>query len=384
MKICKTAKIKLEAKVEDFLPTVKAYTEAFNFVCQIGYQNNEHNSINLHKLTYLQAKAKFGLNSQLTCSARAKAAEALSGLKKKKYSKCPQSKLCSIRLDERSYSINEYNVASISTIQGRKKVNLKIPAYYQELFETWRRRSADLVISKNRVYLHIAFEKDVEDPKPQQNSKILGIDRGIKKIAVTSDNKFYSGDKLRFVCTKYQQLRRRLQKAGTQSAKRHLKALSGKERRFKADVNHQISKKIINSLNSGDIIALEKLKGIRNRKVGKKLRTALNSWNFYQLQQFLTYKALAKGIKVVYVNAAYTSTTCSECGYEHKDNRPNQSTFQCTTPEIGGCSKRKLNADLNAARNISSRASKGYRPLDGAAVNRPFVSAEMSDTSPRL
>jgi IS605 OrfB family transposase len=384
MQIRKTAKIKLEAKVDDFLPTAKAYTEAFNFVCQVGYEKSEHNSINLHKLTYAQAKAKFGLNSQLTCSARVKAAEALSSVKKKKYSKCPRSKLTSIRLDVRSYAISKDNVASISTLEGRKKFNLKIPDYYKDLFETWKRTSADLVISKNRVYLHISFEKDVEDHKPRINSKTLGIDRGINKIAVTSDNKFYSANKLKLVCKRYQQLRRRLQKADTQSAKRHLKKLSGKEKRFKADVNHQISKKIINSLNSGDTIALERLKGIRDKKVGKKLRTALNSWNFYQLQQFLTYKALAKGIKVVYVNAAYTSTTCSECGYNHKSNRKNQSTFQCTNPEFGKCRKIKLNADLNASRNISSRALSGYKPDNGADVNQPCVAVEISATSPRL
>jgi IS605 OrfB family transposase len=342
-------------------------------VCQVGYQKKITNSIKLHKLTYQECRTNFNLPSQLAISARTKAAEALKSIKSKnKYSKCPQSKLTAIRLDCNNYSIRK-GIVSILTLSGRKKIKLDIPRYYQHYFTDWKYTSSDLLIRKGQVYLHVSFEKEKEEIKV--NGKFLGVDRGIKKLAVTSDNKFYCGSKLKSICHKYKTLRRKLQQSGSQSAKRHLKYLSGKEKRFKADINHQISKQIISSLNPGDTLVLEKLNGIRRQKVRKPQRSALNSWNYYQLEQFLIYKGQAKGIQVVHVNPAYTSQQCSKCGYVDKKNRKTQVSFCCQ-----GCSF-KLNADLNASRNISRRAWDSYQLSHGAEVNQPMVGAAMLLTS---
>jgi IS605 OrfB family transposase len=377
MKLSRTARLKLNVEVDKILPSLQAYTKAFNLVCQVGYNAKQYNGIELHKLTYKDCREKFELPSQLAISARTKAIEALKGIKaKNKYSKCPQSKLSSIRLDCNSYSILKSGEVSILTVSGRKKFKLDIPTYYKDYFDNWKYTSADLIVRKHKVYLHISFEKDIADTKP--NGNVLGVDRGINKLAVTSDNKFYSADKLKLVCQKHKTLRSKLQKKGTKSAKRHLKKLSGKEKRFKADINHQISKQIVNSLNSGDTIALEKLTGIRNQKARKKHRAALNSWNYYQLEQFLTYKAIAKGIKVVYVNPAYTSQKCSKCEHIAEKNRKDQANFCCQSCGF------KLNADLNASRNISSRALSSYKLDNGAEANQPIVAAAMLVTSSRL
>ncbi|WP_144029675.1 zinc ribbon domain-containing protein, partial [Paenibacillus larvae] len=41
-------------------------------------------------------------------------------------------------------------------------------------------------------------------------------------------------------------------------------------------------------------------------------------WTFYQLQQFISYKANLVGIKIVEVNPAYTSQTCPACAEKNK------------------------------------------------------------------
>ena len=41
MRLVKTAKIKLNIQVEEVLPTILAYTKAFNFVSKIGYTSND-------------------------------------------------------------------------------------------------------------------------------------------------------------------------------------------------------------------------------------------------------------------------------------------------------------------------------------------------------
>jgi len=106
MKLNRTAKIKLNASAEDFMPTMLAYTKAFNFVCQEGYKKKERNGVSLHKMTY--EKVREYLPSQLAISSRMKATEALASIfskKKQKYPKCPKSNLCSIRYDNNSYSL---------------------------------------------------------------------------------------------------------------------------------------------------------------------------------------------------------------------------------------------------------------------------------------
>jgi IS605 OrfB family transposase len=220
----------------------------------------------------------------------------------------------------------------------------------------------------------------VADIKPE--GRALGIDRGINNLAVSSDNQFYSGGQVKRVANRYRKLRQSLQKKGTKSAKRHLKKLSGQERRFKADINHQISKQIVSSLQPGDIIVLENLTGIRNKRLRKPQRTMINGWNFYQLEEFLVYKAQAKGITVEYINPRYTSQHCLACGNTQRNNR-NGSHFECSNCHF------TFNADLVGAKNIvlkylGALLRKGSKP-DGQAeiskcqprralVNEPIVS----------
>jgi IS605 OrfB family transposase len=198
------------------------------------------------------------------------------------------------------------------------------------------------------VYLHIAFEREV--PKAVPTGRVIGIDRGINNLAVSSDGRFFGGQKVKSVVRKRQFLRTVLQKANSKSAKRQLRKESRREKQFRADINHQISKEIVSSLQPGDIIVLENLKGIRNgaKKFRKKTKTAMNSWSFYQLEQFIIYKAEAKCVSVFKIPAHYTSQTCSKCGHCDKNNR-HGSQFKCKQCGF------QLDADLNGSRNIRDK-----------------------------
>jgi putative transposase len=98
----------------------------------------------------------------------------------------------------------------------------------------------------------------------------------------------------------------------------------------------------------------------------KKQRRDLHNWNFYQLEQFITYKAQAKGIKVEYVDSRYTSQKCSRCGYISRSNRQFQSIFKCKQCGFS------LNADLNAARNIRQNYLDAICYPGKAVVNQPI------------
>ena len=96
------------------------------------------------------------------------------------------------------------------------------------------------------------------------------------------------------------------------------------------------------------VIVMEKLSGIRNKvKSTKKADRNIHSWSFYQLQQFIRYKANLAGIKVEYIDAKYTSQTCSKCAQIKKSNRRG-SFYTC---DCGN----NIHSDLNAARNIAMK-----------------------------
>ena len=375
----RTIKIKLPVSPEVFLPTINAYTEAFNYVCSIGYSQKDFNNISLHKKTYKITSTY--LPSQLAISSRMKAYATLKPLKyliKDNKIECPSSKRMSILYDIRSFSTAfDKGIVNLLTLKGRIKIPIKVPEYFKK-YLTWRRKSATLFIRKNKVFLNIVFEK--ENPIVEQSNITTGIDRGINNIAVCSNNKFYSGKNTKKVCKKCQTLRSALQSCGSKSAKRHLRKLSKKENYFKTDTNHRISKEIIGQLPGGSIIVLEDLSEVRNKNRGKKLNKAIGSWAYYQLEQFLTYKGEEKGIKIEFINPAFTSQKCSKCGHTEKQNRKG-SNFKCCKCGF------QLNADLNASRNIKQNHLITISNQIRVSVNNPIVSSQYfagSGTSPRL
>jgi len=138
--------------------------------------------------------------------------------------------------------------------------------------------------------------------------------------------------------------RRKLQQKGTRSAKRRLKAMSGREKRFMKDTNHCVSKKLANQPGVA-VFVLEDLSSIRTQRRGKKMNKWLGSWAFYQQEQFLTYKAEALGKRVAHQDPRYTSQKCNICKHIRRTNR-HKSKFHCKN-----CGHR-THADLNAAKNV--------------------------------
>jgi len=256
--------------------------------------------------------------------------------------------------------------ASIATVAGRIKAGFSVPSCYLR-YRGWTLKSVTLSYRKYRkeFFLHVSMES--MNVPPSIGGAVLGIDRGIKNIAVCSDTSFFSrnGKQVKDVRGKYAHLREELQSKGTRSAKRKRKRMSKRETRFVTDVNHCISKvsKELVAL-PFSVFALEDLSKVRvQKRRGRKMNGLLNSWAFYQLEQFLRYKAEAAGKHVMLVDARYTSQKCSHCGHTYKGNRDG-SRYRCRACGF------QLNADLNAARNI---AHDGSANMSRLPVNQPNV-----------
>ena len=81
-----------------------------------------------------------------------------------------------------------------------------------------------------------------------------------------------------------------------------------------SDVNHQISKTLVRKYGENTLFVLEDLTGVSfeesNLSRGAKQNYDLRSWSFYQLEQFLSYKARENKSEVLKVSAKYTSQRC--------------------------------------------------------------------------
>ena len=380
----RTIRIQLRPTPEQaalLLQTMQEYTTCFNEVCQLADAENISNGLELHRLTYASQRANTHLPSQLICAARVKATEAIKSVlvhrkkQRQKYqqrlteaqkqgtsikplrrAKTPHSKLCAMRYDARSFRfdrktrlISLVHVQQPAQRRNRAVIAVKVPAYYEQyLTASWQQESADLIYRTGAFWLHVVVSCPVTIVEP--TGKAIGVDLGINRLAVTSQPRFFGSKHLKESNNRSFRLRRALQGKGTKSARRHLKKLSGRLKRFQADCNHVIAKQIVSSCQPGDTLVMENLTDIRERtKARRQQRRAMSNWSFRQLQGFIAYKAAWKGVHVQFVDARYTSQACSRCGYIDKRNRVNQSQFSCKH-----CGYQQ-HADLNAASNLASR-----------------------------
>jgi IS605 OrfB family transposase len=318
---------------------------ACNAVSEIAWETQTFGQYNLHKIAYAKMRERFLLSAQVVVRCIAKVADAYKLDKKTKR----EFKLDgAIAFDDRILSWKtDKQVVSIWTLDGRQKIPYVCGERQKRLLES-RIGETDLVYRKGNFYLLAVCE--VPEPTPNDVDNVLGVDFGIIKLATDSDGQSYSGEKVERKREWYANRRATLQKVGTRCAKRKLKKMSGKQRRYQSDTNHCISKQLVSKAkDTNRTIAIEELKHIRSRTtVRRSQRAKHHNWAFAQLRAFLSYKAQLGGVRVIAINPRNTSRTCSACGHCEKANRKSQSEFVCKVCH------HSANADLNAALNIRS------------------------------
>ncbi|MHB1455618.1 MAG: RNA-guided endonuclease InsQ/TnpB family protein [Armatimonadota bacterium] len=364
-----------EEQVTALVDTVKQYTDCFNAVASLGFNQHITNGVALHKQTYYLLRQQYPeLPAQLVCASRVKATEAtksaLALQKKGRHVTCPHGVRVPIRYDARTYRILPADSAvSLASNSGRQIVAFNMNPYVLEMLgKSVSFDSADLIYRKGRFFLHVVIT--LPDVEFVTSGQVVGVDLGITRPAVTSNKLFHGERRWKEINQRYFRLKCKLQAKGTKSAKRHLKTLGGKVQRFRRDCDHVISQRIIESVNPGTVIAVENLENIRvtTKQRGRKSRRRMHSWSFAQLRGFLEYKDEEAGCRVEDVDPRHTSTTCSRCGYTNRLNRLSQSVFKCRL-----CAY-ELNAELNAGINIAAK----YHVGDGISVSGGPLSIGLS------
>ena len=338
-----TVKIQISVSDSDKIllnQTMSVYRDACNYVSDYVFKTHDLKQFSLNKVLYTVMRNEFGLKSQMTQSviktviARYKTVLENEGKWVKVCFKVPQYDL----VWNRDYSLTK-DKFSVNTLAGRLKVSYfdkGMEKYFNH--DIYKFGTAKLVYKHDKYFLHIPVTYEIEECNTSQIRNVVGVDRGINFVVATYDSKgkskFVSGKQIKQKRANYVKLRKELQRCGTPSARRRLKTIGHRENRWMQDVNHCVSKALVEMYPENTLFVLEDLTGIRNatERVKLKHRYVSVSWSFYDLEQKLKYKAEAHNDMVINVNPRYTSQSCPKCGHTEKANRNKQlHLFTCKT-----------------------------------------------------
>lgn len=330
------------------LDTMRQFNAAASHAAKVSFAAKRFSQPSIHALCYTELRSRFGLSAQMAVRAIGKAVECFKRDKKKYPTFRPDG---AMTYDERMMSFKGVARVSLLTLSGRQIIPLTFSEYQKERFDRIKGQ-CDLVFRKGKFFLYCTV--DLPEAPPGGVKKFLGVDLGIINIATTSEGQTFWGDQVERCRRRHLKARQQFQRKNTRGARRRLRKLSGRQRRFQTWINHGISKSLVASAKALDMgLALEDLTNIRTRTeqtVRRRQRGRLSNWAFRQLREFVSYKARLTGIPVLFVDPRNSSRECSQCGYTDKANRKSQADFLC-----GQCSY-AAPADYNAAVNIAARA----------------------------
>ena len=209
--------------------------------------------------------------------------------------------------------------------------------------------SATISESCGRWYVSVVVEEEV--PEAKKPKKTIGVDLGIKSLAVTSDGVFYENPKTLYKAEKrLKRLDRRLSRKQKGSKNREkAKAVRAKAYQKVARIRNHVLNEITTELaKSKSILVLEDL-NVAGMQKNHHLARSIGDASWSMFRSMLEYKCQWYGSELVVVNPAYTSQTCSNCGAIKSDLTLKDRTYKC---ECG----LEIDRDLNAAINIKNRA----------------------------
>lgn len=345
-----------EEDVSELVLMTEQYRRACEFVSGYVFDNGfDLNAYRLQKILYSDVRKKFGLKAQMavsvfrTVTAKYKTVQeqlrqnpykykdengswqyipkTLEWLWKPVHFSRPQADL--VRSRDYCFLLKDHKL-SLNTLDRRIKVDYVDNCWADYFDGTWTFGTGKIVNIKNNWYFHVPVSKETDPSFSKERVQhVVGIDRGLRFLATTYDENgkcvFKSGQKILSRRQKFIKCRQELQSKRTWSAFRKLKELSGRENRWMSDVNHQIFKTLVDTYGENTLFVIEDLTGVSfeasNLNGTARQNRDKRSWAFYQLEQFLTYKAEMHNSKVLKVPAGYTSQRCPKCGLIRHANR---------------------------------------------------------------
>jgi transposase len=279
-----TLVVKLQVSLEQqqsLSKTADAFASACNWINQ-NVNPNLTNRNSIQAVCYKDVKDQFGLTANHVVRACARVgANRLTAKHHRKGRRgglanppLQRFKPTSFDCDARTFRFIELDwTVSISTTGKRLIVPLRASNYHRGKLTGQNPTSAQVCLHRDGCwYVHIQLKS--ETPKTTKTDNVIGVDFGRRDIAVTSYCQSWSGKEIQQTRDRYSRVRASLQKKasqGTRSSRRRarqiLQRLSGRERRYQAWLNHNISKSIIlEAKQTQSFVSIEDLTGRRCRR----------------------------------------------------------------------------------------------------------------------
>jgi len=325
MRVRATAKVEAvapeggEALLVEFL---KAYRDAVQLVVNEVWRQDKVPSIKkLHTMFYSKLR-KLGLRAHHVSEIYKRAREVVEATKRNKGSK-PVLRRLTARISIYDYRIDFSTKTLRVAVLNDCWVELKLKWYSyldRYLDGSWRLGEIQVSYRDGRIYVYLTFSKEVQ---LRELKTIMGVDINFNNATYTIVD--LNGNLVSMGVIPFKGLRRAL----------HLKKLAEKlqeryprswrflkwARRARArwlrrarnillDSSHHVAKKLVEIAKEySALIVLEDLERLRGRVNGARLSWEIQLWCYGRIQSYIHYKAVAEGIKVVYVDPRGTSKT---------------------------------------------------------------------------
>ena len=211
----------------------------------------------------------------------------------------------------------------------------------------------------NKIEIIGCYEINTDYPEPKENTELIGVDIGLKKLITSSDGEII--DQNEKILHKLERIAK--QQANRQTFEKYLQKVYGEDfklsdKRYllrqvkltdfvKSDNRYRI-KQFLSGREDNHII-MEDLKLHESKTNSKLINNMLKRLHIQQIKNDILKYSKERGIKVSLINPAFTSQQCPICGYISKENRQTQEKFCCVK-----CGHTD-NADHNASINIMNR-----------------------------
>ena len=316
-----TAKFKLKTEPEGLEDLFSLYSDIVNLLLDYVFENNITSFYRLKKETYKSLREQYPeLPSHYHYTATQMATMIYKSYRKRrkkgKANGKPVFKKEVIMLDDHLFKLDlEKRIVKLSTPKGRVRLEF-YPAKYHGKFKDWKIGQAWLVRTQKGVFINVVFSREVEVREPKtfagvdlnENNVTLSLPNGEFVQIITHEKEIRTG---------YFVKRRKIQRKLRAGKKREelLEKYGRRERNRLDDLYHKLANKIVELAEKYSGIALEDLTEIRDSiRYSAEMNGRLHRWSFRKLQSIIEYKAKLKGIKVVFVNPAFTSSLCPVCG----------------------------------------------------------------------
>jgi putative transposase len=276
-------------------------------------------------------------------------------------------------------------IGAVRTCESTRKLTGKVEA------GTARIRSATLSWQRGRWHVSFSVEVDEPAPVPRATDRVVGVDLGIKELAVLSSGEHVPNPR-RLDCelrTLRRSQRSCARRRGPDRRTRVEPSNRWRKARARADAvhtrianlrrndTHQLTTRLIAQYDTVVIEDLHVAGMLRNRKLARHIAGA----NWAEIRRQLTYKAERAGARLIVADRWFASSkTCSGCGTAKAKLALSERTYVCMSCGV------VLDRDHNAALNLAALAADTgelRRELPDGSDVRPVVLAHPAVAPPR-